>query len=70
VSREHPELGPFRERIMMTIPAPTRRLPGRQPNEEWFYGQGFGPTGFVKIAVHYDGRVGAIRTVFPRRRFP
>jgi len=55
---------------MMTIPAPTRRLPGRQPNEEWFYGQGFGPTGFVKIAVHYDGRVGAIRTVFPRRRFP
>jgi hypothetical protein len=70
VCREHPELAPFRERIMATIPAPTRRMPGRRPNEEWFYGHGFGPTGFVKIVVHYDGRVDAIVTAFPRRRVP
>jgi len=33
-------------------------------------GHGFGPSGFVKIVVHYDARTGAIVTAFPRRRFP
>jgi len=70
ICAKHPELMPFRGSLLQAIRTPRRQAPGRQPGEQWFYATGFGPTQFVKIAVHYEGDQGAIRTAFPRRRFP
>lgn len=67
---EHPEVAPFRAEVLAIVARPAQRCNGREPGEEWFYGRGFGPTRFVKVVVHYEGRVGTIRTAFARRRFP
>jgi hypothetical protein len=39
----HPELRPRRDDVMRAIREPTLRMPGRMPNQEWFYLEGVGP---------------------------
>jgi hypothetical protein len=70
ILRTHWYLGLEPEAILDVVAAPDRRLPGREPGEEWCYREGIGPSSWVKVAVHYDDDVGRIVTAFPRRRWP
>ena len=58
------------DRILAGLPSPSFRRRGRWPDEEWFYLEGFGPTRYAKVVVHYEQGEGRIVTVFPRRAFP
>jgi hypothetical protein len=70
IREEHPELADCRADLLTLVARPEHSIRGRSDDERWLYGSGFGPTRFVKVAVHYEGDVGYIRTAFPRRRFP
>ena len=56
--------------ILAAVAEPSIRRPGHAPNEEWFYGTGFGPSRWVRVVVHYEGSIGSITTAFPRRDLP
>jgi hypothetical protein len=66
----HPELAPLRGTVIRAACAPTRRLPGRRPGEEWCYLEGVGPSKWLKVVVAYAGQTGRIVTAFPRRSLP
>jgi hypothetical protein len=66
----HPEIARFREEVLRAIRIPDRRLPGRDPNEEWFYVGHVGPSRWIKVVVLYEQGGGRIITAFPRRAFP
>ena len=70
IFQRHGELERFRSAILEAVSDPDRRIRGPEPDEEWFYRHGIGPSLWVKVAVHYEGREGRIVTAFPRRRFP
>jgi len=70
VVERHPELASAREAILRAVAAPAARRPGHEAGEEWFYGQGFGPSRFVRVVVHFEGASGSITTAFPRRVLP
>ena len=67
---DHDELADGLDRILAGLPSPSFRRRGRWPDEEWFYLEGFGPTRYVKVVVHYEQGEGRIVTVFPSRAFP
>ncbi len=67
---EHPELSTLRDAVIAVVREPMEHVSGRKPNEEWYFGQGFGPSRYVKVVVHYEEDAGQIWTAFPRRRFP
>jgi hypothetical protein len=66
----HREIAPLRAEVLRAVQAPDRRLPGREPNEEWFYLGNVGPTRWIKVVVLYEDGYGRIITAFPRRAFP
>jgi hypothetical protein len=67
----HPELAPYEETILRAVAAPTEALPGREPDEEWFYLGDAGPSRWLKVVVLFDSQSrGRIITAFPRRRKP
>jgi hypothetical protein len=66
----HPELAPLQADVMRGVHAPSRRLGGRDPAEEWFYLAGVGPSRWIKMVVVFEGDTGRIITAFPRRAFP
>jgi hypothetical protein len=66
----HPQLNVEPEAVLGVVARPDRRLAGRDPGEEWFYRQGIGPSGWVKVVVHYEHDRGLLVTAFPRRSFP
>lgn len=66
----HPELGPHRTAVLNAVTAPSSRLPGRRPGEEWCYLEGVGPSRWLKVVVAYAGQTGRIVTAFPRRALP
>jgi hypothetical protein len=70
VLRRHPYIGVEREVLLETVARPDARSPGPQPNEEWFYRRGAGPSAWIRVVVHYEGNHGLIVTAFPRRSFP
>jgi hypothetical protein len=70
ILKGHPDLGPYRDAILATISAPTIRRPGREPNEQWHYLEGVGPSRWLKVVVAYEGDRGYVRTAFARRSFP
>ena len=70
VLEDHPELADARGAILAVVAEPAAHVRGRDYNEEWFYGQGFGPSRFVRVVVHFRNEVGTVTTAFPRRRFP
>lgn len=70
IVQRHDELIGDQDAILDSVAEPVARNPGHAANEEWFYGQGFGPSRFVLVVVHFRGGVGSITTAFPRRRFP
>lgn len=63
-------MAPFRGEVLRAVEAPDRRLPGRDPAEEWFYLADAGPSRWIKVVVLFEGGNGRIITAFPRRAFP
>lgn len=66
----HPELAAHVEQVLRAVRAPTEALPGREPDEEWFYLRDAGPSRWLKVVVLFEGPTGRIITAFPRRRKP
>jgi hypothetical protein len=66
----HPELEPHLQEIRRAIAGPTRRLPGRKSNEEWFFLEGTGPSRWLQVVVHFERGRGSITTAFGRRSVP
>ena len=56
--------------VIAAVAHPDERLPGRKPNEEWFYGRTAPPDQWIRVVVHYEGGHGLIVTAFPRRLIP
>jgi hypothetical protein len=66
----HPELERHLPDVMRAVNAPTRRLPGRLADEEWFYLAEAGPSRWLKVVVHYERGRGRVITAFARRSLP
>ncbi len=66
----HPEVEPFRAELLRAIEAPSKQVPGRKANEQWFYLAGAGPSRWLKVVVAYEGERGWIVTAFGRRSLP
>lgn len=66
----HPELRSHRAAIMQAINEPSARLPGRIPNEEWFYLEDAGPSRYLKVVVAFAAGRGQVITAFARRSMP
>jgi len=67
----HPEIEVCEKEIRRAVESPTTVLAGREPDEEWLYLEGAGPSRWLKVVVVFDneGR-GRIITSFARRRKP
>jgi hypothetical protein len=67
----HPEIEACEEKIRRAVESPTTVLAGREPDEEWLYLEGAGPSRWLKVVVVFDGEGrGRIITSFARRRKP
>jgi hypothetical protein len=67
----HPELARYQNEVVETVRAPSRRKPGHELGEEWFYREGVGPSRWLKVVVRYDSSDrGCILTAFARRSMP
>lgn len=66
----HPELAPFQGAVLRAVSEPDLRRPGREPNEEWFFLVGIGPSRWLQVVVAYAGGRGWIVTAFARRSDP
>jgi len=66
----HPELAGHQPDVMQAVHAPDKRLPGRKPNEQWFFLRGGGPSRWLQVVVAYEDDRGWIVTAFGRRRDP
>lgn len=61
----------LRKEIHLAVESPTAALPGREPDEEWLYLEGAGPSRWLKVVVVFDSDgSGRIITAFARRRKP
>jgi len=67
---EHEEVANCLEDILQAIETPSRRMPGRTSNEEWFFLADAGPTRWLHVVVHFEGEEGRVTTAFGRRRIP
>jgi hypothetical protein len=67
----HPEIEVYEEEVYRTVESPTMTLAGREPDEEWLYLEGAGPSRWLKVVVVFDSEgSGRIITAFARRRKP
>jgi phage-Barnase-EndoU-ColicinE5/D-RelE like nuclease2 len=67
----HPEIEVYAADIRRAVEAPTAVLAGREPDEEWLYLEGAGPSRWLKVVVVFDSAdQGRIITSFARRRKP
>lgn len=62
----HPALGRRMREIMAAVREPTRRLPGGDEREEWYFTDEAFANLWVQVVVHYEGGEGWIVTAFPR----
>jgi hypothetical protein len=51
IKTRHPELRPYRADVLAAVQRPTSQIPGRRPDEEWFYRRGAGPSRWLKVVV-------------------
>lgn len=63
----HPELASHRDAILRAVSEPDVRRPGREPNEEWFFLAGIGPSRWLQVVVAYGESRGWVVTAFARR---
>jgi hypothetical protein len=67
----HPEIEAYEDEICRAVESPTTVLGGREPDEEWLYLEGAGPSRWLKVVVAFDSEShGRIITSFARRRKP
>ena len=67
----HPEIEAYEKEIRRAVESPTTVLAGREPDEEWLYLEGAGPSRWLKVVVVFDSKArGRIITSFARRRKP
>jgi hypothetical protein len=67
----HPEIEIYEEEVCRAVESPTAALAGREPDEEWLYLEGAGPSRWLKVVVVFDSEgSGRIITAFARRRKP
>ncbi len=67
----HPEIEACDKEICRAVESPTTVLAGREPDEEWLYLEGAGPSRWLKVVVAFDREGGGrIITSFARRRKP
>lgn len=67
----HPEIEAYEKEIHRAVESPTAVLAGREPDEEWLYQEGAGPSRWLKVVVVFDSEHrGRIITSFARRRKP
>lgn len=67
----HPEIEIYAKEIRRAVESPTTVLAGREPDEEWLYLEGAGPSRWLKVIVVFDSKDrGRIITSFARRRKP
>lgn len=67
----HPEIEVHATDIRRAVEAPTAVIAGREPDEEWLYLEGVGPSRWLKVVVAFDSAdQGRIITSFARRRKP
>jgi hypothetical protein len=66
----HPEMTGLQAEVLEAVRAPDRRQLGHEPNENWFYRAGVGPSQWIKVVVIYEAGRGSIITAFPRRTYP
>jgi hypothetical protein len=67
----HPEIGVYAMDIRRAVEAPTAVIAGREPDEEWLYLEGAGPSRWLKVVVVFDSAAqGRIITSFARRKKP
>lgn len=67
----HPEIEVYEEEVYRTVESPTTTLAGREPDEEWLYLEGAGPSRWLNVVVVFDSEgSGRIITAFARRRKP
>jgi len=66
----HPELEVHQEEVCRAVEAPTAVLAGREPDEEWLYLEGAGPSRWLKVVVVFESERGRIITSFARSRKP
>jgi hypothetical protein len=67
----HPEIEVYEQEVGRAVESPTAVLPGREPDEEWLYLEGAGPSRWLKVVVVFDSEDrGRIITSFARRRKP
>jgi len=67
----HPEIEAYETDIRRAVEAPTAVMAGREPDEEWLYLEGAGPSRWLKVVVVFDSAdQGRIITSFGRRRKP
>jgi len=70
IAEQHPELTSTRDASLAAVALPEASRPGHEPNEVWFSARSVGPSGWVRVVVHYHESVGSITTAFPRRALP
>jgi hypothetical protein len=64
-------LGAHEDDVLRAVAAPTETAAGREPDEEWYYLAGAGPSRWLKVVVVFESfERGRIITAFPRRRKP
>lgn len=67
----HPEIEAYEREVRRAVEAPSAVLAGREPDEEWLYLEGAGPSRWLKVVVVFDSAgSGRIITAFARRRKP
>jgi hypothetical protein len=66
----HPELAGLHGAVLRAVAEPDVRRPGREPNEEWFFLAGIGPSRWLQVVVAYAEGRGWIVTAFARRTDP
>jgi hypothetical protein len=67
----HPEIEVYAMDIRRAVETPTAVIAGREPDEEWLYLEGAGPSRWLKVVVVFDSPdQGRIITSFGRRRKP
>ncbi len=71
IASAHPEIETYKSEIRRTVESPTSVVAGREPDEEWLYLEGAGPSRWLKVVVVFDSEdQGRIITSFARRRKP
>lgn len=71
IADAHPEIEAYEAEVCRAVESPTTVLDGREPDEEWLYLEGAGPSRWLKVVVVFDSSgSGRIITAFARRRKP